>query len=222
MVFKYPKHFISEDISGNEIGMITNNFLLAIETELHSIYNSYYNYNIEGDTLTGSQNIFRLIERTWIGILNNCVVKNFPNSSTLQEFSVWNSEGSIGRCDLLFSIPLNNKRHDFIVEGKLYEFTNNWKTETAKFFYNSILLQANCYYEAEKKYYDSYNSEVRLMAYVIEWIRTPDRLNNAKRIMDSWDDFTDRETDFLALYNSEKAGAFVYGKYVLATEFERV
>lgn len=222
MITKHPSHFIAKTISGNEVGVITKTFLMAIEEELNSIYSSFYNYNIPEDTLTGTQNIFRLIERTWIGILNNCIIKKFRDASSLQEFSVWNSERSIGRCDMLFCIPSKDRRMDFIVEGKLFEFKNNWKPDSAKYFYNSILLQANSYYEAEKKYYDSYNSEVRLMAFVVEWIRTTELLEKAEKIMNKWEDSSDGEADFLALYSSDKAGAFVYGKYVLATDFERM
>ena len=222
MIIKHPRHFVSASISTSDVGLITNNFLVAFETELNSIYNSFYNYYIKEDTLTGSQNVFRLIERTWIGVLNNCIIKNFQNATTLQEFSVWDSERNIGRCDMLFTIPLNNKRYDFVVEGKLFEFMNNWKPHTAKVFYNTILLQAYSYYNAERKYYDNYNSEVRLMAFVVEWIRTTDLLDRAKKIMDEWTDSSDNETDFMALYHSDKSGVFVYGKYVVASEFEGV
>lgn len=219
MVTQHNHIYLSPFLKNQHFASLFENTLKGITEELNKIYHSFYNYNIAEDTTKGVDNLFRVIERTWVGILNNALLKAEPSITTLQEFSVWSPERNIGRCDLLFRYEKNNQKTDFVTEAKLYEFTDKWQNNNAKNHYFNILKQANSYYISERKYYDTYGSDVWLMAFVAEWIRTRDRLTRAKTIMNEWNDQTDSETDFLTLYHGDSSGAFVYGKLIKAAEF---
>lgn len=105
---------------------------------------AYYSYQVKNDEIA-ADNIFRIIERTWVGVLNNALIRVDPEITTLQEHSVWSDEKNIGRCDLLFRHCYNGKKDDFFTEAKVWEFTNNWGIPTQTDFYNKILCQAYNY-----------------------------------------------------------------------------
>lgn len=193
---------------------------MAITDELNKIVSAYYSYNFPEDDSAGIDNVFRNIERTWVGIFNNALLRVNPGIATLQEFSVWSSEKNIGRCDLLFRHSHDGKKDDFVTEAKVWEFTDNWKYPTPREFYSGILGQAYIYYNTERKYYDSYKTDVWLLAFLAEWIRDKEKLEKAKNIMNDWKQETDHETDFLSLYMGECRGAFVYGKIISVKEYE--
>jgi hypothetical protein len=220
MIKQYEKTYQSPSLKAEHFGPLIANTLKGITGELNKIYRAFYSYQLKEDSSKGIDNLFRIIERTWVGILNNSLLLENPSITTLQEFSVWSSERNIGRCDLLFRYEHEGQKSDFVTEAKLYEFTDNWKNDTAKGFYLGILNRAYDYYSTEKKYYDTYESDIWLMAFVAEWIRGKERLTRAETIMSEWNENTDSETDFLTLYQGELSGAFVYGKLMKASEFE--
>lgn len=53
-----------------------------------------------------SHSVFALIERAWVGVLNNAIIRAFPKDAiTLQEFAVYDKEIKIiGRSDMLVSL----------------------------------------------------------------------------------------------------------------------
>ncbi len=195
--------------------------LVEINTELNKLARAFYSWEFEDDDIPAVDNLFRIIERTWVGIFNNALNRSSTNITTLQEFSVWGEQKGVRRCDLLIRFNPNNTAHDFITEAKIWEFSSNWKRPTPKAFYHSIMKQAYGYYEAEKNYYQSYQSNTWLMAFVVEWIRNSNMLEKAIKIMDGWDHNTDEETDFITLFTGKESGAFIYGKIMSTEEFER-
>jgi len=220
MITQHGLAYLRPDFKQSSTGELFSKVLENIQKELDGIYKAFYSYPVNEAERPGIDNIFRIIERTWVGVLNNALLKSDSRITTLQEFSVWSEERSIGRCDLLFRYEAGVQRFDFVTEAKLFEFTNRWKNETAEQFYNSILRQAFNYYDTEKKYYDTYKSEVWLVAFVVEWIRNSALLNEAVKIMSNWSQDTDNQTDFLTLYIGNDCGAFVYGKLVRASDFK--
>ena len=218
MITQHLKVYVNPNLKPAGFNSIIRNVLGKIKKELNKIVSAYYTYNVNTNEIS-ADNIFRIIERTWVGVLNNALTMVDPEIATLQEFSVWSDERNIGRCDLSFRHYHEGEKDDFVTEAKVWECTNNWETPTPPEFYRGILGQAYNYYSTEKKYYDDYRSNVWLFAFVIEWIRNKTMLDAAKEIMSKWDPEKDPDTDFLTLYIGTERGAFVYGKIVSAKEF---
>jgi hypothetical protein len=183
---------------------------------MNRISQAFYQYKIPDHELTGVDNLFAIIERTWVGVFNNALVRN-SEIAVMQEFSVWNSEKHIGRCDLLFRFKDENEEVDIFAEAKCHEFSNDLGKFKNDEFYQKILDQAYKYYKEEQQYYEK---EVRLMAIVFEPIKNNERLERAKNIMDNWNNNIDPETDFLTLYYGNTRGVFVYGKIIPVSEYK--
>jgi len=211
----HPNVYISQKLP-NGFAVFLHKMLIDLRAEMNRISRAFYQYKVQGQEYYGVDNLFSIIERTWLGVFNNALVRN-ADITVLQEFNVWNSERNIGRCDLLFRFEDENEEVDIFVEAKFEEFiySNNFNRAG---FYKKILDQAYKYYKAERKYYEK---EVRLMAIVFELISNADRLEAAKTIMNDWKEGKDPETDFLSLYYGDKRGVFVYGKIVTVQEYER-
>ena len=220
MIVQHPNIYLSPFLKEQFFGEFIKETLKKTETELNKIFKTFYSYDQQqmGDTNRGIDNLFRIIERTWVGIFNNALLKVDSTITTLQEFSVWNSERNIGRCDLLFRYEKDGKKADFITEAKLSEFKANWKKEGVKGFYLSRLKQAYDYFEPEKKYYESYQTDIWLMVIIVEWMREK-MVPVALSIMDNWKQEDDPESDFLTLYNGGTSGAFIYGKLMRPSDF---
>lgn len=212
----HPNVYISQKLP-NGFAVFLHKMLIDLRAEMNRISRAFYQYKVQGQEYFGVDNLFSIIERTWVGVFNNALVRN-SDIAVLQEFNVWNSERNIGRCDLLFRFEDENEEVDIVTEAKCCEFFNDWNNFNNGEFYRRILDQAYRYYKEERKYY---GKEVRLMAIVFEWIRDTDRLEAAKTIMNDWKEEKDPETDFLSLYYGDKRGVFVYGKIVTVQEYER-
>ena len=98
--------------------------LIEVDSEIRRTAKSFYDYSPEEfkETNKGVDKIFSSIERTWVGIFNNALIKSDDSVTTLQEFAVWSNVRQEGRCDMLFEW---NTCH-FIVEAKSEEFKPNW------------------------------------------------------------------------------------------------
>lgn len=204
MISKHPFHFLSPSLNKWHISSFFEKLFPAFEKELNDAVKIFYGYT---EPSPGEDDLFRVIERTWLGLFNNAMLRCFPGIGTLQEFMVWGEDHKAkGRCDLLF----NWQSYDILVEAKCYEFKNDWHKCDSKKFYSEIIAKIKeVYYEHEKNYY---SRPVLGMALVFEWIRTPKRLQAAIQIADKWPDKKDEETDFLALFSTASAGVIVYGK----------
>jgi hypothetical protein len=155
-----------------------------------------------------SKDIFALNERTWVGILNNAILKAFPNDevSTLQEFGVYHDENKnhIGRADYL--VCWEDKY--LLFEAKQYEETSIAKNANKlemKAMYEREKGQAEKYYNAEKIYYGE--KKVYIIPIYFGWMRKEGLVQRGKDYK-----IDDDETDFCALYYESNNGVWVYGK----------
>ncbi|MEI6880569.1 MAG: hypothetical protein WCK82_04520 [Bacteroidota bacterium] len=158
-----------------------------------------------------SKDIFALNERTWVGILNNAILKAFPNDevSTLQEFGVYHNENKnhIGRADYLVCwedkyLLFEAKQYEELSTKKLIQKVNDKS-------YDKEFEQAMNYYKAESIYYKG--KTVYIIPIYFGWMREKIKYNlidEAKKYKIESDD----ETDFCALYYEGNNGVWVYGK----------
>lgn len=163
--------------------------------------------------------LFSLIERTYIGLLNNAIVRHYGNrATTLQEFSVWENQKIVGRADLLVKIRFDKSSAYFLFEGKQREFDGKeYVSNELKTFFDAFENQARKYYDAEK---DDYDEQVYIVPIVFEWIRTQKKLT---QVLDWERDKDDDHTDFYMVLHSNcegenNSGLMVYGKVVKANE----
>ncbi|MCX6185812.1 MAG: hypothetical protein NTU43_02295, partial [Bacteroidetes bacterium] len=153
-----------------------------------------------------SKDIFALNERTWVGILNNAILKAFPHDeiSTLQEFGVYDEDkkNHIGRADYL--VCCEDKY--LLFEAKQYEeksvknLCDENKNDLAK-------EQAIKYYNAELNYYNKEGKTAFIIPIYFGWMRKEGLIEKAKEYKIESD-----ETDFCALYYEGNSGVWVYGK----------
>jgi hypothetical protein len=161
------------------------------------------------------ENVFALNERAWVGVLNNAIIKAFPeNSWTLQEFSIYNSENThIGRADLLVLWEYNGLKYNLLFEAKHHgEATIKHLFDNTGPSFKNIKDQAMRYYEEEIKNY-KYNTYIVPVGF--EWIRKPVVLEKAKEYFKNTVNMEDISTDFCYLYHDNNNGMWVYGKFYL-------
>jgi len=156
--------------------------------------------------------VFALIERAWVGVLNNAIIKAFPEDSvTLQEFGVYGEDGKLfGRSDLLVRWTNKNEEEIYLLfEAKCYEeLKESELLIDFHHYFEPILRQAKEYYEAEKEFYR--NKKVYLIPISFGWIRKKGMIETAKKYFEKIDK-VDTTTDFCRLYYEGDEGMWVYG-----------
>jgi hypothetical protein len=178
-------------------------------------FNSFYNeLRLLRNTMYKSEqskDIFALNERTWVGILNNAIIKAFPNDavSTLREFGVYdeNTNKHKGRADYL--VCWNNTY--LLFEAKQYEEMSIAKDKNEKEtneMYEKEKKQAGEYYNAELNYYNKEEKTIFIIPIYFGWMRKEGLIEKAKEYkIESYE-----TTDFCALYYEGNNGVWVYGK----------
>jgi len=183
--------------------------------EINKIALAFYTVSPEKEEIIYADKIFSSIERTWVGIFNNALIKADESVTTLQEFAVWSDKGHEGRCDLLFEW---NKNH-FLVEAKNREFNQNWPLLTHESTFTFVLDQAQGYYRAEKSYYPP---NTFVIALIFEWVRSWDiELINKKLdlyLKDLPKRTDNSASDFAVHICGEKRGILIYGKIKRASD----
>lgn len=177
--------------------------LLAFSTELQLLADQWYNYSEDGKN--GVDEVFALIERSYVGLFNNAVVKSFPQDSVLQEFSVHLGGRNYVRGDYLVKHWEGDHSLSILFEAKQRQHDGRkYSMSETKAFLDPFIKQGKKYYKAEPQYYrdDTYISSL-----VFEWVRYPEHLKNVL----SWSDEDDEITDFYCLYHTERSGLMVYG-----------
>ena len=190
------------------------NTLNAFTEELNVVAESMYRYpnNYKGiDQKESINDVFALIERSYIGLYNNAVIRSFPEDTTLQEFTVYQKEENDdrerhkGRADLFIVHKIGKGFINLLFEAKAYQA--EWKEDTPeemKCYYRKLHDQAISYYNAEKEFYEG-------VTYIItinfDWIRSQHLLKEViqKEFID------DGCTDFYYIYHTKEAGLMVYG-----------
>lgn len=154
--------------------------------------------------------VFECIERQWVGIFNNAVIKSykFDEVTTLQEYSVPLAEKQYGRADYL--VRLDNI--DMLFEAKMCEEKGTvCSDEMMEADYLKVIQQATKYLKFNER--GSYKEELYLIAIYFGWIRNEGVLEKVKRVMDAGKSTTDK-TDFCTLFCNESSGVWVYGRVV--------
>jgi hypothetical protein len=191
----------SSNLKKHDLSEFFKKTLNTLHSELRLLRNTMYKtYEAE--------HLFALNERTWVGILNNAILKAFPNDevSTLQEFGVYHEENKnhIGRADYL--VCWEDKY--LLFEAKQYEETSiatNANKVEMKAMYEREKGQAEKYYNAEKIYYG--DKKVYIIPIYFGWMRKEGLVQMGKDYK-----IDDDETDFCALYYEGNNGVWVYGK----------
>lgn len=183
-----------------------SNCLERLVTEIKITTDAFYpEFEFDNIEAVGSDKIYASIERTWVGLLNNAIVRGTENA-TLQEFSVWGEEKHPGRCDLLVQFKDGTEKLDMLVEAKCREFPNTpGNVEDLSHRLKAALLQARLYYQAEMKYY---TNQTYLMSLVFSWIRNGEGLKKAKELLEGG---SLRNIHLNALYWSENRGVMLNG-----------
>lgn len=188
--------------------------LFALGKELNRIAKSIYQYpdGLKGiDGKEGINDVFALIERSNVGILNNAILRSFPDDDMLQEFTVYQmaneSEKHLGRADFLVAHKCEHgDKINLLFEAKAgIALWKDYKAEDTKDWYEAIHKQAHDYYIAEKKFY---TGDTFTIAISFDWVRDKNLLLEELKY-DSYKD--DKVTDFYFIYHTDEAGLMVYG-----------
>ncbi len=176
----------------------------CLKEELQRLRDTIYNYDQH-------QYLFALNERAWVGAFNNAVIRAFPDSAAaLQEFSVYNKEGFIGRADfLVYWKNSNGKPLYLLFEAKQYEEVGKSEMlDDTGSYLNTVREQGQKYFDAETEYYK--DKTVFIIPIAFGWIRQPGNLTVAKSYFEQANK-KDKSTDFCYLYFEGEFGAWVYG-----------
>jgi hypothetical protein len=196
---KKAKTFISKRTENFLLKNFFENVLSQFQKELQLLADSWYCYSEDGKC--GTEEIFALIERSYVGLFNNAVIRCFPNDAVLQEYSVHLGGRNYVRCDYLvkhqaMNILFEAKQRTF--DGKKY---NDKETEM---FLSPFVEKGMKYFNAEEKYYVD---TTFVSSLVFEWVRYSEHL---KQVL-MWSNEDDTITDFYSLYHTDNAGLMVYG-----------
>ena len=195
-------------IQNKELGDFFQQALKGFHSEMNFVLDEFYSEEPEW--------VFALIERTFVGIWNNALIKTFPSLPVIQEFSVWGDDNkNKGRCDYFVKYKKDGKKFNLVFEAKQYEAdgADYGPADTIK-FYKKINDKAFKYFDTERKYYKGYGGDTFLVSIVFEWIRKEDRLKKAFE----WNNKDDGLTDFYQVFYLENSehGLMVYGHVQLA------
>ncbi len=197
-----------------KIKLFLNKILDAFGKELEKVATAMYKYPHELKGIDGKEDIndvFALIERSYVGLLNNVIIKKYPKAVTLQEFTVYKKDSNAGkdklegRADLLVDVVINNTPIRLLFEAKAYTAARKQpKKGEMQAYYQRVRSQAMSYYEAEKEYY---NTLPYIVTINFDWIRDTKLLVDLKK-----NEFVDDGcTDFYYIYHTDMAGLMVYG-----------
>lgn len=208
MNITFEPPYLQDRVPGH-IKSFLRNVLNGLKKEIELVGHAFYGKEMKDESFHGVDKVFSNIERTWVGLWTNAMVRN-TEVPTFQEYHVYSDTRLVGRCVLLFQIPVDGAPMNFITEVKSQEFVNNWNTKDTLPYYLYVMDQANKYFKEEVGYYP--DGRTRMMALFFEWIGNTMLLDKAKDIMKDWKNNPDLEADFLGLYYGTQRGLFVYGK----------
>jgi len=196
----YDEPFISGEMKKTGLDILLKEIINPFSDELNKINRDFYNYesNPGGD-------VFTIIERTWLGIFNNALIKFYGDDiTTLQEFTIWDNNRATGRLDFL----LRWNETNILIEGKNYEYKKNaWEKWDDEVFYDVIAEKVNKKYFGPEK--DLYSGKTFGMILCFDWIRKGN-LNEAIHSFESLK-MENGKTDFCVLFKNNIQGVLVYG-----------
>jgi hypothetical protein len=179
--------------------------LLQFKHELQVLASQWYYYSNEDGT-PGTNDVFGLIERSYVGLFNNAIIKCFPNDAVLQEYSVHLGGRQYVRGDYLVKHWDDNKPINILFEAKQRLFDGiDYTPDETRIFLSEFITQGKKYYMAEQKYY--LDADTYVSSLVFEWVRYKEHLDKILK----WSSLDDGVTDFYCLYHTDGAGLMVYG-----------
>lgn len=202
MIDIHDKQLIPKRFHKSNLDKFFSDLFLHFKKELNKTIRVFYKK--VGNEDVESQ-IFEIIERTWLGIFNNALIRFHGNKiTTLQEFSVWSNEGrSKGRCDFLINWEGNN----IIIEAKREPFINDWTNPESKSYYiDKVNKLKEIYYQPLK----SYITNPIGIILVFEFVKDGD-LPDAQKAVDYICNKPINKTNFCALFHNRKQGVVMYG-----------
>src|SRR5688572_10509304 len=102
MSIQAPIVYVNPNLTPPGFGEFLRKVFHSLGNEIQLVINTFYQYDPKPKyNALGSDDVFTVIERTWLGLFNNAIIRAFPKSVTMQEFNVWDERKAIGRCDFL-------------------------------------------------------------------------------------------------------------------------
>lgn len=197
------KIFISKRIEDASLRNFFEQTLTQFHDELQMLADQWYGYDEDGKA--GTDEVFALIERSYVGLFNNAVIKSFPKDSVLQEYSVHLGGRKYIFGDYLVKHWEGERSINLLFEAKQRQFNGKaYSKEATELFLNPFIEQGQRYYMAEEKYY---NECTYISSLVFEWVR---KVKHLKPVLE-WNNDEDGVTDFYRFYHSDTAGLMVYG-----------
>lgn len=169
--------------------------------ELNLLANEMYQYpnGLKGKYGKDSENdVFDLIERTYVGLFNNAIIRSFPELATLQEFPVYNEGDAQGRADLLVVKNSAQGTVNLLFEAKCSRLADRDYTrkETLQ-YYNMMIKQGKEYFKAESDYYRGKTFIVALAFDILGKELTQKFLKEK---------YKDKITDYYYIYHTNDSG----------------
>lgn len=196
--------------------------------ELELLRNTLFDYRDENGNErkpTVYEEIFGLNEQAWVGVLNNAIIRAFPDTAnTLLEFTVYN-EGKdenteirsfYGRADLLVHLKnWKGKEINLLFEAKQNKENSSKKMlEESENNIEAIRKQAKEYYLADKNYFGE-RKNLFIVPITFGWIPAKEMLKTANDYINS---SNNKQEDFCSLYYEGDSGIWVYGEIINTEE----
>lgn len=202
------KHYILEDkLSKQGCSKFFKTALCELGREIEMLLDTFHKH------VDIKKYVFALNEATWIGLLNNAMIRSFgDNVTTLQEMGIYKANRYFGRVDLMANWKGNENGEAvyFIFEAKQYE-EQNYQTilNDSSSYLSSIYQQGLGYYRANKLYFN--NAQVFIVPIVWGWMRKDGLVEEALKYK-GFNNENDESIDFCSLYYEGPNGVWVYGK----------
>lgn len=216
------QHYLKrESLANLELDFFFEEIFNQLGQELERLRETIFYYEDEfGNERkpTVYEDIFGLNEQAWVGVLNNAIVRVFPDqANTLLEFTVYNEckdedskiRSFFGRADLLVHLKnWKGKEINLLFEAKQYKESDETKMkEDATLYINEIMKQGKGYIDADKQYFDK-KENLFIVPIVFAWVPEDNLLKIADDYMKS---SNEKKEDFCSLYSECNSGAWVYG-----------
>ncbi len=198
------KIFISDRIKNPGLQDFFHKTLEGFQNELQHLADMWYNFPFKG--IPGENEVFALIERSFVGLFNNSVVRNFPIDAVLQEYSIDCGNKKYKRADYLVKHFYRGEELNILFEAKQRAYDGKSYSENEiKEFLKPFIEQAKSYYEVEKQYI---KGQTWVASLVFEWVRYPELVEKVHKYDEEEDDGV---TDFYCFFHTEQSGLMVYG-----------
>ncbi|MCF8408377.1 MAG: hypothetical protein K9G36_05320 [Crocinitomicaceae bacterium] len=208
------QHYLKrESLANMELDFFFEVIFKRLGQELELLRNTLFDYRDENGNErkpTVYEEIFGLNEQAWVGVLNNAIVRAFPDTAnTLLEFTIYNKTEFQGRADLLVQWKNSKgKKINLLFEAKQYKESDETKMkEDATSYINEIMKQGKGYIDADKEYFDK-KENLFIVPIVFAWIPEDNLLKIADDYMKP---SNEKKEDFCSLYSECNSGAWVYG-----------